>query len=387
MRISTILPILLIYLLAIQLVSCSREAVPEPELPETPSVFDGSQFRFSLIQEEVFGKPVVLLGSKNANAVMAFYRELDGQELTFSALEAALPALMEDNLGNRYNLLGEVMEGPDTGRKLESPNAGMGFWFAYGALYPGVDLFGRGTTTFQIEMDSLEGWAIPINTVAAGAGFDAIPALDNPPFIQFEERISTGNTDNEASENFFIDNDDLVIVVSINGDVKVYPHAILDWHEVINDEVGGLPITVTYCPLTGTAKVWERPNDNADYHFGVSGLLYNSNVLPFDRGSESFWLQLEARSVFGPKQGAERPLVPFLETTLGTATILWSDFQILSEETGIDRDYRQYPYGDYRTNNLLAYPIAFNDDRLHPKERVFGIISEGKVKAYRLDEF
>jgi hypothetical protein len=177
------------------------------------------------------------------------------------------------------------------------------------------------------------------------------------------------------------------MVVSQNGETKIYPHKILDWHEIVNDKVGGVDISLTYCPLTGTGKVWKRKEEDLADGFGVSGLLYNSNLLAFDRFTESFWHQLEGIAVFGDRRGERLDLVPFVETSWGTWRGLAQDPLVMSEQTGIDRDYTIYPYGDYKTSDLIAYPILYDDERLSPKQRVFSIIVEGQAKVYQLTDF
>ncbi len=111
-----------------------------------------------------------------------------------------------------------------------------------------------------------------------------------------------------------MDPEDLLIVVQIYGALKAYPHPILDYHEIVNDEVGGHPVSVTYCPLTGTAKVWDRLGTEA-YLFVFSGFLYNSNLLPFDRITQSLWHQLEGKCINGDRIREKVYLVSHVEMT------------------------------------------------------------------------
>ncbi|MEQ8702304.1 MAG: DUF3179 domain-containing (seleno)protein [Phaeodactylibacter sp.] len=334
-----------------------------------------------LIQEEFNGIPIVVAGSSNRNLIVAFSREVDGAVREFTPVQGQLPVIMEDEQGNRWNVFGKATFGPDKGAQLGYVNSGVGYWFVFGAFYPGLDLWGIGERSVNISPDTSADWQIPTAYVGQGTGFDGIPALDEPPFINYSP-ISI-----DPDHPFYMEDEDLVIVVSQNGETKIYPHKILDWHEVINDEVGGTLVTVTYCPLTGTGKVWKRSTADMDAGFGVSGLLYNSNLLSFDRATESFWHQLEATAVFGDRMEERLELLPFVETSWGTWRGLSPSPLIMSEETGYNRDYTDYPYGDYKSSALVAYPLLYDDDRLPKKQRVFSVIVNGKARVYQFSDF
>lgn len=355
--------------------ACSKEE--GPVLPDAnPPATSGASIK--IIEDELAGVPIVVVGSRGQNFATAFHRTFNGQLRSFTPLQGQLPSVMEDDLGNRWDVFGRAVSGPDQGSHLEYINSGIGFWFVFGGMYPGLEIHGQGKLEVSVSQDTLEGWSIPTSAVAQGSGFDAIAALENPKFSNFNQ------LELEPDDEFLLEEEDLVVAVSLNGETKVYPHAILDWHEVINDVVGGVSVTVTYCPLTGTAKVWERESSTT---FGVSGLLYNSNVIPFDRSTESYWNQLEARSVFGNRQGEQLKVIPHLETHWDSWLSFESSPLLLSTDTGIDRNYTRYPYGDYRTSNLIAYPLTFSDDRLPPKERVFSVLIAGQAKVYPLSDF
>jgi hypothetical protein len=372
------LSITLLFLLSF---SCQKE--DSPDLNTTAEVNQPTgNLAISIIEDTFEDTPIVVVGSGRRDFMTAFKRTFAGGLRHFTATDDRLPIVMEDDLGNKWNAFGLALQGPNKGESLTPVNTGMGYWFAFGASYPGTEIYGEEPKTVNIQTDTSAEWGVPEAYVTQGAGFDGIPALDEPEFIAY----NIINTD--PSTPFYLDGDDLVIGVSINGESKAYPHAILDWHEVVNDEVGGVPITVSYCPLTGTAKVWKKENDGPDFTFGVSGYLYNSNVIPFDRGTESFWSQLEAISIFGPRKGEQLEMIPFLETSWQTwQSMIIEDPLVMTENTGFDRDYSNFPYGDYKTSELIAYPVLYNDDRLHEKERVLGVIINGKAKVYRLSDF
>lgn len=220
-------------------------------------------------------------------------------------------------------------------------------------------------------------WLIPQNNVLdGGPGKDGIPALDAPDFIP-------------VNEVDFLDDDDLVIGFKVGDDVRAYPHPILDWHEIINDEIGNIRVAITYCPLTGTGIGWDRDLPSGTTTFGVSGLLYNTNLIPYDRGTDSNWSQMLLESVQGPMAGTDIETHQVVETSWGTWKKLYPESQVVSTNTGWSRNYDRYPYGDYRTNNnSLFFPVSVNDTRLPAKERVLGIVTERKAaKAYRFNSF
>ena len=222
-----------------------------------------------------------------------------------------------------------------------------------------------------------EVWLIPENDVFdGGPGKDGIPSIDNPQFSL-------------VSEVDFLENRDLVIAVKVDDDIKIYPHPILDWHEIVNDEVGGKPLAITYCPLTGTGIAWERDLGNGEVTtFGVSGLLYNTNLIPYDRTSDSNWSQMQLQAVNGQRAGQRIQTYPVVETSWQTAKGLYPEAMVLNTNTSFSRDYDRYPYGDYRTNDdLLLFPIDNVDERLPAKDRGLGILINGETKFYPLTLF
>jgi hypothetical protein len=167
-----------------------------------------------------------------------------------------------------------------------------------------------------------------------------------------------------------------------------YPHRILNWHEIINNKVHGHAIAITFCPLTGTGIGWIRTIGGAETTFGVSGLPYNSNLIPYDRKTNSNWSQIRLNCVNGALRGTEVQTFPLVETTWTTWRSMFPDTKVISVNTGYNRDDNRYPYRDYRTNhNYIIFPYQPVDNRLKAKERVHGIIIDGAAKAYRFDLF
>jgi hypothetical protein len=233
----------------------------------------------------------------------------------------------------------------------------------------------RPSSTSDSRASKAIDWLIPVDQVYdGGPGKDGIPALSDPKFIR-PDQIS------------YLNDDDLVLGIAIGGQARAYPHPILDWHEIVNDVVGGKTISITYCPLTGSGVAWDRSLGGSKTTFGVSGLLYNSNLVPFDRETGSHWSQMKLLCVNGPSIGQSAKIYQVLETTWKTWKELYPQTMVLSSNTGYSRPYGTYPYGDYKQSDRLIFPISNDDTRLPRKEKVLGVIAGDKAKAYRIGEF
>jgi hypothetical protein len=219
-------------------------------------------------------------------------------------------------------------------------------------------------------------WLIPQEEVFdGGPGVDGIPAIDNPQFTR-------------ATDVNFLSSDDLMMVIPDGDGVKAYPIPILDWHEIVNDEVGDEKMAITYCPLTGTGIGWNRVINGQETTFGVSGLLFNTNLMPFDRLTQSTWSQQRLDCVNGSLIGTQSENFSFVEMEFSTLLDAFPDAQVMNTNTGFDRDYDRYPYNDYRTNNSrLLFPISVEDDRLLVKQRTLGVINlNGRNKVYTFND-
>lgn len=222
----------------------------------------------------------------------------------------------------------------------------------------------------------VNGWSVPLeNVLDGGSGKDGIPALEILDFIPHDQ----------AS---YLLNDDLVIGIKIGDDIKAYPHKILDWHEIANDEVNGIPMVVSLCPLTGTGIAWERTINGSVTTFGVSGLLYNSNLVPYDRQSNSNWSQMLSESVNGNLVCTTYKTHMVVETTWSNWKKMFPSTRVLSTNTGFDRNYSRPPFSSTVTaESGLVFPVAKLDDRLPIYQRVHGIIVKGKAKVYEFSNF
>ncbi|MCU7920683.1 MAG: DUF3179 domain-containing protein [Candidatus Thiodiazotropha sp. (ex Epidulcina cf. delphinae)] len=211
---------------------------------------------------------------------------------------------------------------------------------------------------------------IPVESVLSGGPpRDGIPAIDKPRFLS-------------AAKADFLAADDRILGLAHNGVTKAYPIAIMDWHEIVNDRFGGEGVAITYCPLCGTGIAFLAQVDGARLTFGVSGLLYNSDVLLYDRRTDSLWSQIKMQAVSGAYKGRRLTPLPLQHTT-------WSDWRqrhprtlVLSQKTGYSRNYQRSPYQGYETSRQVYFPVEFLSQGYHPKERVLGLEIDGRVKAY-----
>jgi hypothetical protein len=201
---------------------------------------------------------------------------------------------------------------------------------------------------------------------------DGIPALDAPKFalgkeagIGFEERV---------------------VGVAINGVARAYPRSVLVWHEVVNDRIGEQPFVLVYSPLSGTVAAFDTRSGSGAERFGVSGLVYNSATLLFDRATSSLWLPLEGTAIAGRRTGERLPAIVATETSWADWLTRYPDTAVLSADTGHKRPYGQDPYADYLSNSELRFPVSTTDARYHPKEPVLVIERHGQYRAYPFAE-
>lgn len=213
---------------------------------------------------------------------------------------------------------------------------------------------------------------VPWNEVIQACGFrDCIPSLDMPKYIA-------------ASDADFLGESDLVLAIEIDGDARAYPIAILNFHEIVNDEIADQPIAVTYCPLCGSGTAFHRDVGDRTLVFGVSGLLRNSDLILYDRATESLWQQITGRAFAGPLRGHSLEFIPVTLTQWSKWRSSHPHTLVLSPNTGFDRPYSdKTPYGDYDSSRRLLFPVSF-DRQLHPKTVVHGV--EVDTKAYAVTE-
>ncbi len=220
------------------------------------------------------------------------------------------------------------------------------------------------TNGFDIANSSL-----PANAIQRGGPpKDGIPAIDDPKFVPATTSgLGAG---------------DRVLGLVINGVARAYPIRILNWHEVVNDRFADRAVVVSYCPLCGTGMAFDAPARPGGTGFGVSGLLYNSDVLLYDRATESLWSQILGLAISGPLQGTRLQPIALTHTSWSDWRARHPDTQVLSTATGFGRDYSRDPYAGYDRMQRLLFDVQHRDERFPLKEWVLGIELDGTYKAY-----
>jgi hypothetical protein len=213
---------------------------------------------------------------------------------------------------------------------------------------------------------------VPLNELTPGGPpRDGIPPIDNPKF----ETVRQADT--------WLEDREPVVLFEQGDDVRAYPLQILIWHEIVNDLVGGVPVMVTFCPLCNTAIAFDRRLGDTTYTFGTSGLLRNSDLVMWDRQTESLWQQITGEAIVGELTGKQLAFLP-------TSIVAWVEYKsafpggtVLSRDTGFERPYGQNPYVGYDAVGQI--PFLFNgqlDQRLPAMERVVTISAGGEDVAY-----
>ena len=214
----------------------------------------------------------------------------------------------------------------------------------------------------------------PSKVISGGPPKDGIPSIDNPKFVSVEEADQ------------WIQDNELVLAIIYKDVKRVYPLQIMVWHEIVNDFIAGDPILITYCPLCGSGIAYERTLDGETVEFGTSGKLFNSNLVMYDRKTDTYWQQIDGKAIVGELTGMELK-------EISIDTVVWRDWkqnhadsEVLSQDTGFTRDYGRDPYGSYQEDSFLFFPVENQDDRVHPKTVIFGVEINDKFKAYREDD-
>jgi len=211
--------------------------------------------------------------------------------------------------------------------------------------------------------------------LSGGPPKDGIPAIDDPRFISVEEAEQ------------WLSPVEPVILVQVGDDARAYPLQILTWHEIVNDTVGGMPLTVTFCPLCNTAIAFERTVDGRELDFGTTGRLRYSNLIMYDRQTETWWQQATGEAIAGELTGTQLKFHP-------VSIISWADFnthhptgQVLSRDTGFGRDYGRNPYIGYddANNSPFLYDGPPTPGALPAVARVLTVDLNGEAVAYPYD--
>ena len=234
---------------------------------------------------------------------------------------------------------------------------------------PGVSATEEPVDELDPRINQLSDWStdfsihsVPLSDfVTGGPAKDGIRSLESPKFISGDEALAV------------LDPREPVIAVEINGEVRAYPLGILTHHEIANDVIGGVPVTVTFCPLCNSALVFNRELNGVVYDFGVSGVLRNSDLVMYDRQTETWWQQFTGEAIVGELTGSLLEIVASTTVSWADYVATYPDGLVLSRDTGFDRNYGVNPYVGYDSDEN---PFLFRgeiDDRLSPIERVVGL--------------
>lgn len=360
-----------IVLFIITTVSC-RKTINEVE----DIVITGSSL--TIINDVLNNEPIVVAGSGGLDLMVSFGRQLDdGTILELSISDHNLPILFSDQELNDWNIFGVCVSGQRLGEQLTIVNATMGYYFAFEAFYPGVDIYLGSDVNAPSNSSGNDQWLIDPDHVFAASGFNSIKSVDNPQFLIYRER-------EYLNSPFYVSDNNRVLIVKIGEEIRAYPHNILNWHEIVNDQIDGVNIAVNFCPLTGTGYCWNRGNST----YGVSGMLYNNNLILYDRDTESLWSQIIGQSVFGEQIETYVSKISVFETSFRTAKAMFGALKIVTKDTGWPQDYLENPYEQYiAAQDFLLFPTTYQDNRLPIKKRVFGVEINGKCRVYQLEDF
>ncbi len=213
----------------------------------------------------------------------------------------------------------------------------------------------------------------PAEILSGGPQKDGIPALDHPTYISSED-AGEWLADNEP-----------VILVRIADEARIYPIQILMWHEIINDELNGVPLTVTFCPLCNTGVAFNRKHFGNILDFGTTGRLRNSNLIMYDRQTESWWQQATGEAVIGKHAGDKLKFIPSLTLSFSEALSAAPSADVISQNTGFSRPYGQNPYAGYDTSGNKPFLFQGSIDPEHDAmDRVLVLMhnEEERIIAY-----
>lgn len=220
----------------------------------------------------------------------------------------------------------------------------------------------------------LSSTTIPTSEILGGGPpRDGIPSIDAPKFIRPDAAT-------------FMRDDDIVLSLTRGATTRAYPLRVLVWHEIVNDAIGGEAVAVTYCPLCGTGIVFDRDIGGKVRSFGVSGLLFQSDVLMYDRQRESLWSQLKMESVSGPDAGTKLRWLPSEHLTWKAWKTKYPGGEVLSTDTGHRRNYDGAAYADYFASDKTMFPVPKTRSEFPNKTWVLGLIVGGKAKAYPVEK-
>ena len=232
------------------------------------------------------------------------------------------------------------------------------------------------TVSLSVAAETLNGFDVSNSTlpegslVSGGPPRDGIPSIDKPRYVS-------------AADATFMQPDDVVLGLVMDNAAIAYPRHILNWHELVNDVIGGEPVLISYCPLCGTGMAFSATVNGQALTFGVSGLLFNNDLVFYDRATESLWSQIDRKAVAGALVGEELIPLPLRITSWDAWLAAHPDTRVLSDDQGVKRNYRHDPYSGYETTSQLFFKTLRQAPSIfHTKERVLGVEVNGETMAF-----
>jgi hypothetical protein len=274
----------------------------------------------------------------------------------------ALERLTGQSLGGDWFAWAEWYAGTDF-----APPPGFATWKGklWSRIDPGFAELLRDERPARLRIEEIDWGGVPM---------EGIPALDEPPHVG-------------ADLVPWLGADEPVVGVAVGSAMRAYPLRILDWHELVNDTLGGVPFALVYCTLCGSAIAYDARQPGEPLRFATSGLLYRSNKLMLDRATRTLWNQLTGEPVLGPlaAEGSALALLPAVVTSWERWRERHPETTVLSLDTGHERPYVPgAPYGRYFSSPQKMFPALERRRELPTKERVYGLWRAGAAKAWPL---
>jgi len=247
------------------------------------------------------------------------------------------------------------------------------------AILGSVGLSGSDASGQSVERFKQFGWEtdfsksnVDLSTIQVNLPRDGIRSIDNPKFVS------------QSDAARWLDDREPVLSLEIDGEARAYPLQILTWHEIVNDHFDDTPVAVTFCPLCYSAIAFDRRIDGRVHEIGVSGMLRHSDMVMYDRTTQSLWQQITGEAIAGEYTGKMLKKYPAQIISFEQFREAHPDAPVLSKNTGMDRQYGRNPYPGY--DDIDQRPWLFDgrqDGRLPPMEKVIGLtLDGGHVKAY-----
>ena len=232
-------------------------------------------------------------------------------------------------------------------------------------------------TKYIIHPNDIRGGGPPKGGIGNDRGIPAL-AKENIKFVTV------------AEADKWIEDDELVLALIHKEIKRVYPLQVLVFHELVNDNIAGDPLLITYCPLCGSGIAYEPfitiDGEKTYSRFGTSGKLYNSNLVMYDEETDTYWQQIDGKAIVGELTGQELKEISIDTVTWKEWKAVHPDSEVLSKDTGIDRPYGRDPYGGYYENDFLFFPVDNEDESIHPKTVIFGVEVDNKYIAYKEED-